>query len=155
MLLSDIFAVDRIKVNLVSRTKSELFVEMVDFLEESGAISEPDRVMEALQQRENVMNTVAAPHVALPHASMWLFKKTVGAFGISHEGIDYEAEDKQPVHIVMMLIDDRYEANNHMTLLKKTARLINAPNFYTKIMACEDPQQVYDLIVDLEELQRI
>jgi len=49
MLLSDIFAVDRIKVNLVSRTKSELFVEMVDFLEETGAISEPERVMEALQ----------------------------------------------------------------------------------------------------------
>lgn len=155
MLLSDIFAVDRIKVNLTSRTKRELFVEMVDFLEESGAISEPDRVMEALQQRENVMNTVAAPHVALPHASMWLFKKTVGAFGISHEGIDYDTEDKQQVHIVMMLIDDRYEANNHMTLLQKTARLINTPNFYTKIMACETPQQIYDLIVELEELQRI
>ena len=155
MLLSDIFAVDRIKVNLVSRTKSELFVEMVDFLEETGAISEPERVMEALQQRESVMNTVAAFHVALPYVSMWLFKKTVGAFGISHEGVDYETDDKQPVHIVMMLIDDRYEADNHVTLLKKTARLIDTPNFYGKIMACESPQEVYDLIVEMEELQRI
>jgi len=101
------------------------------------------------------MNTVAAFHVALPYVSMWLFKKTVGAFGISHEGVDYETDDKQPVHIVMMLIDDRYEADNHVTLLKKTARLIDTPNFYGKIMACESPQEVYDLIVEMEELQRI
>lgn len=155
MLLSDIFAVDRIKVNLVSKNKKELFDELVEFLEDTGAITEPDRVMSALKQRESVMNTVVAPHIALPHASLWLFKKTVGVFGISHEGIDYGTEDEKPVHVVMMLIDDRYESDNHLTLLKKTARLIDTPNFYPKIMACEDPQRVYELIVELEELQRI
>lgn len=155
MLLSDIFVVDRIKVNLASKNKKELFIELVDFLEDTGAITEPERVMSALRQRESVMNTVVAPHIALPHASLWLFKRTVGVFGISQEGIDYGTDDGKPVHVVMLLIDDRYEADNHLALLKKTARLIDSPNFYGKIMACKDQQQVYELIVAMEELQRI
>ncbi len=155
MLLSDIFAVDRIKVNLASKNKTELFGELVEVLEESGAITEPDRVMTALLKRENLMSTLVAPHIALPHASLWLFKKTVGVFGISREGIDYGTEDAEPVHVVMLLIDDRYEANNHLSLLKKTARLIGTPNFYSRIMACDDARKVYDLIVEMEELQRI
>lgn len=153
MQLSDLFAVDRIKVNLESQNKKELFTELIDFLEDLGAITETERVMNALTQRENVMNTLVSPHIALPHASMWFFKKTVGAFGISREGIDYGAPE--PVHIVMLLIDDRYDATNHLALLKQTARLIDTPNFYGKIMACDEAHEVFDLIVEMEELQRI
>lgn len=155
MLLSDIFAVDHIKADLASTNKLELFGELVDFLEDIGAITENERIVSALKQRENVMNTLVAPHIALPHASLWHFKKTVGVFGISREGIDYGAADKEPVHVVMLLIDDRYEADKHLSLLKKTARLIGTPNFYNKIMACEDPRTVYDLIVEMEGLQGI
>jgi mannitol/fructose-specific phosphotransferase system IIA component (Ntr-type) len=155
MLLSEIFAVDRIKVDLMSKTKVELFHELIELLEENGAITDADRVMKALWQRESVMNTLVAPHIALPHASVWLFKKTVGAFGISHEGIDYGTPNEKPVNIVMLLIDDRYEADKHLAILKKTARLIGSPNFYSKIMACDDPRQVYELIVEMEELQRL
>lgn len=155
MSLSDIFTVDRIKVNLASTNKLDLFNELVEFLEDGEVIAEGDRVLEALKQRENMMNTLVAPHIALPHASMWHFKKTVGAFGISREGIDYGAPAEEPVHVVMLLIDDRYEANSHLSLLKQTARLIGTPNFYSKIMACDDSPQVYDLIVEMEGLQRI
>lgn len=155
MLLSDIFTVDRIKVDLASKTKPELFHELTEFLEETGAVTDPERVMNALWQRESVMNTRVAPSIALPHASLWLFKKTIGAFGISKEGIDYGGPGDEPVHIVMLLIDDRYDADRHLTLLKQTARLVGSPNFHGKIMACEDPQEVYDLVVEMEELQRL
>jgi mannitol/fructose-specific phosphotransferase system IIA component (Ntr-type) len=155
MLLSEIFTVDRIVVDLASKTKTELFHELVSFLDVSGAISDADRVMDALWQRESVMSTLVAPNIALPHASLWLFKKTVGVFGISREGIDYGAPDGKPVRVVMLLIDDRYEADKHLTILKKTARLVGTPNFLSKIMDCTDPRDVYDLIVQMEDLQRL
>lgn len=154
-LLSDLFSLDRIKVELTSTNKEDLFVELVEFLEESGAITDTDRVLDALKQRESVMSTRVAPHIALPHASMWLFKKTVAVFGISHAGIHYDSEEEEPVHIVMLLIDDRYEANKHLALIQKTARLVGSPNFYGKIMACENAEQVHDLIVEMEKRQQI
>jgi len=121
----------------------------------NGSISDADRVMDALWQRESVMSTLVAPNIALPHASLWLFKKTVGAFGISQNGIDYGSPDGKPVHLVMMLIDDRYEADKHLSILKKTARMVGSPNFLSKIMGCTDPREIYDLIVQMEELQRL
>ncbi|HUX11805.1 MAG TPA: PTS sugar transporter subunit IIA [Spirochaetia bacterium] len=155
MLLSEIFTVDRIKVDLASKTKTELFHELVSFLEESGAISDANRVMDALWQRESVMSTLVAPNIALPHASLWLFKQTVGAFGVSKQGIDYGAPDGKPVHLVMLLIDDRYESDKHLAILKKSARLVGSPNFLSKILSCNQPQDVFDLIIQMEEMQRI
>jgi len=155
MLLSEIFSAENIKVDLASKTKPELFHELVNFLVSNGSISDADRVMDALWQRESVMSTLVAPNIALPHASLWLFKKTVGAFGISQNGIDYGSPDGKPVHLVMMLIDDRYEADKHLSILKKTARMVGSPNFLSKIMGCTDPREIYDLIVQMEELQRL
>ncbi|WP_455381950.1 PTS sugar transporter subunit IIA [Salinispira pacifica] len=155
MLLSEIFSLDHIKIDLTSRTKTELFHEMVNFLADSDAISEPDRVMDALWQRESVMSTLVAPHIALPHASLWLFKRTVGAIGISKTGIDYGAPDGKPVHVAMLLIDDRYDSDKHLAILRKSARLVGSPNFLSKIMNCTQPQDVFDLIVQMEEMQRL
>ena len=155
MLLSEIFSLDRIKVDLASRTKTELFHELVNFLAGSGAISDPNRIMDALWQRESVMSTLVAPNIALPHASLWLFKRTVGAFGISKEGIDYGAPDGKPVHIVMLLIDDRYDADKHLAILKKSARLVGSPNFLSKILSYDQPEDVFELIRQMEEMQRL
>jgi mannitol/fructose-specific phosphotransferase system IIA component (Ntr-type) len=155
MLLSEIFSVDRIKVDLASKTKTELFHEMVSFLEDTGAISDPNRIMDALWQRESVMSTLVAPNIALPHASLWLFKRTVGAFGVSKQGIDYGAPDGKPAHVVMLLIDDRYDSDKHLAILKKSARLVGSPNFLSKIMNCSQPQDVFDLILEMEEMQRL
>ncbi len=155
MLLSEIFTEHQIKVDLESKTKSELFYELMSFLEDSGAITDPEKALDALWQRESVMNTVVAPHIALPHASLWLFKKTVGVFGISRDGIDYGAPDGTPVNVVMLLIDDRYEADKHLALLKSAARLIGSPNFYSKTIQCATPQEVFDLILEVEEAEKI
>ncbi len=155
MLLSEIFSVGNIKVDLVSRTKGELFDELVGVLAANGSITDVDKVMAALWQRESVMSTLVSPDIALPHASLWLFKKTVGVFGISKAGIDYGAPDGKPVHLVMMLIDDRYEADKHLEILKKTARLVRSPNFIGKIMTCTDPNEIHKLIVEIEEILRL
>ncbi len=154
MDLSELFSVDRIKVDLKSTSKVDVFHEMVNFLVASGALSDGDTVVNALLQRESVMSTLVAPNIALPHASMWLFKRTVGAFGISRNGIVYDSPSAKRVHVVMMLIDDRYDTDRHLALLILTAKLVSSPNFLGKILKCSKPEEVREHILELERLQR-
>ena len=91
MLLSEIFSVDRIKVDLASKTKTELFHEMVSFLADTGAISDPNRIMDALWQRESVMSTLVAPNIALPQAGYRL--RCAGR----EAGARCDASDRRPV----------------------------------------------------------
>lgn len=157
MVLSEVFRVQNIKPDLVSVNKEELFTELTEFLAEREEMDDKakDRVLVALWTREQMLGTVIAPHIALPHASLRGQKKTLGIFGISKQGIDYGSADGKPVHIVMMLIDDRYETKKHLKMLQQTAELIGSPNFYSKIMACTTQREVHAIITEIEEMQRV
>lgn len=154
MELSEIFKPTNIKIDLTSKTKQELFDELVDFLASREEIANVDDVREALWARERMLNTLIAPSIALPHASLRKQTKALGVFGISKEGIDYGDKGEGRVHIVMMLIDNRFETKKHLRALRSAATLIGSPNFLTKIMRCETPSQVYEVIVEVEEMQR-
>lgn len=154
MQLAELFSPDHIIAELHSTTKAAVFREMVNFLVTAGAISDSETVLNTLLQRESVMSTLITPNIALPHASMRHFDGTVGAFGISREGIDYEVKGGSSVNIVLMLIDDRSQSEDHLELLKQTAKMIDTPNFINRILECETAEEVHELILEVETLQR-
>ena len=155
MELSEIFKQTNITVDLTSRTKEELFEELIDFLASRKELEETEEVREALWERERMLNTVVAPAIALPHASLRRQTEGIGVFGVSHQGIDYGDTEGEPVHIVMLLIDNRFETKKHLRALRSAAALIGSPNFYTKIMRCTTPGEVHEVIVEVEEMQRV
>ncbi len=155
MDLSEIFKPSNIKVGLASSTKQELFDELVDFLVSKEKVQNPEEIKEALWAREGMLNTVIAPSIALPHASLRKQKETLGVFGVSHDGIEYGNNEGAPVHIVMMLVDNRFETKKHLRTLRSAALLIGSPNFFTKVMRCTTPSEVHRIILEVEEMQRV
>ena len=157
MVLSEVYRVQNIKPDLASATKEDLFGELADFLAEREGLDDKakDKILAALWTREQMLSTVIAPHIALPHASLRGQKRTLGVFAVSKNGIDYGSLDGKPVHIVMLLIDDRYETRKHLKTLQKAAELIGSPNFYSKIMSCATPAEVHAIITEIEEMQTV
>lgn len=154
MLLSELFTVEHIATELTSRTKSEIFQEMAEMLTNGQAGKDSNAVVDALFQRESVMNTQIAPHVALPHASLWNFGRTVGALGISRRGVDYGSQDGKPVHVVLMLLDDRYDADQHLSVIKSAGRFASSPNFVGQMLSCENASDVHALILQFEQYSK-
>ena len=140
---------------MTSKTKPELFEELVDFLSRSENVTNPEEIKEALWAREGMLNTVIAPSIALPHASLRRQKETLGVFGVSREGIDYGDREGAPVHIVMMLVDNRFETKKHLKTLRSAALLIGSPNFFSKVMRCSTAEEIYRIILEVEEMQRV
>ncbi len=157
MVLSEVFKVQNIMPDLKSANKDELFGELVDFLAEREDLDSRarDRILVALNTREEMLSTVIAPHIALPHASLRGQRRTLGILGISRLGIDYGSLDGRPVHIVMMLVDDRYETKRHLKMLQKAAELIGSPNFYSKMMGCKNAEEIFRIITEIEDMQRV
>ena len=153
MLLVKLFPPSHIKPDLAARTKEELFEELIDFLCESQPCKDKDRLLAELWKRERMLNTVIAPSIALPHASIRGYKPPAGIFGVSHGGIDYKSEDGAPVRIVLMLIDDWYETQTHLMILRNASRMIGSPNFFSKIMGCRMAEEVHAIITEIDEVQ--
>ena len=112
-----------------------------------------DRVaaVEALNERESKMSTGIMHSVAVPHALVSSMKKTVGAIGVSKSGIDYDALDKAPVHVVFMILGADGETEKHIQILKQLALVLQNPGIVDKIVRCETASDVFNLISKTEE----
>lgn len=151
MLLGDIFTKDTIVVNLESTEKDELFEELVEKIH--SCFPEVDRAeaLKELNEREEKMSTGIMHSVAIPHAQISSIRTTVGAIGISKDGIDYDSLDKAPVYVVFLLLGPENEAERHIQILKSLAQVLQIPGFVDKITKCNTSGEAYKLLCDSEE----
>lgn len=151
MLLGEIFPKDTIVVNLESTEKDELFEELVEKIHSYCPELDRNEALKDLNEREEKMTTGIMHSVAIPHAQVSSIKTTIGAIGISKDGIDYNSLDKAPVYVVFMILGPQNEAERHIQILKSLAQVLQIPGFVDKITKCNTSGEAYKLLCDSEE----
>jgi mannitol/fructose-specific phosphotransferase system IIA component (Ntr-type) len=151
MSLTQIFTRDAILVNVKSTAKDELFTEMAEALGSLYPELNCADAVFALKTREEQMSTGIMHSVGVPHASLSCLNKTIGAIGISKQGIDYDSLDKSPVHIVFMLLTGEGHDEEHIKVLRSLALVLQTPDFVQKAVSCKTASEVFDLIVKCEK----
>src|SRR5690606_25048642 len=82
---------------------------------------------QAVLNRERVMGTGIGHEVADPHARLDGLKRPFLVLGHSPEGIDFDAPDGEPAHLVFLLITPRDDAAVQLQVMGQIARLFQAP----------------------------
>jgi mannitol/fructose-specific phosphotransferase system IIA component (Ntr-type) len=143
MPLSDIFRRELIKVDLESKTRDEVFEELVETIIAAYPKFNRQELVDAIRARENRMNTAILPGVAVPHGYCGAVGGIIGALGFSRAGIDYDC--REPVHSVVMLLMDNASPERHLRVLSRLLELLNSRAF-AAIQAAASSQEVYDLL---------
>ncbi len=151
MVLENVFTKESIIIDLESTEKDELFEEMVEALHSLNPDLDRAEALSALEERESKMTTGIGHSVAVPHAFVPSLEGTLGVVGISRKGIDYDAVDKAPVHIVFMLLAGKDQTEKHVQILKSLAILVQKEGFVEKLVSCKSQSEAYNLIVQSEE----
>lgn len=152
MVLGSIFSPDHIKVDLESDDKEELFEELVELYARDNSSVSRSAILGALRYREQKLSTGIKTGYALPHAKTDQVKTVQGIIGISRKGIDYDALDGKPVHVVFMLLSANDDFSFHLRVLKRLSLLIEDPEFYKSIIEQKDSHGVYDTICKFEDI---
>jgi PTS system fructose-specific IIC component/PTS system nitrogen regulatory IIA component len=152
MFLSDVFPPAFIKAGLEAEDKEEAFEELVDQFCQGAKNNARDEILEALLEREAKMSTGIQQGIAIPHAKTNAVDQVYGVLGISRRGIDYEALDGKPVHLLFMLLAPPQHSEEHLRLLKRLAELLGNPQFYTDLLDQRDPQGAYGVIKKYEDI---
>jgi PTS system fructose-specific IIC component/PTS system nitrogen regulatory IIA component len=152
MFLSDIYRPEFIKVNLEAEDKDEVFEELVDHF--CGVVKKPVRqaVLDAVRDRETKMSTGIKKGIAIPHGKANVLDRVYGVLGISRKGVDYDALDGNPVHLLFMILAPEKETETHLRLLKRLATLLDDPQFYTELAAQTNVQDAYGIVKKYEEI---
>ncbi|MCR5607188.1 MAG: PTS sugar transporter subunit IIA [Treponema sp.] len=150
MILGQVFTPKAIIVDLESTDKDELFEEMVESAVSVQPQLDRQEALKALLDREAKMSTGIIPGIAVPHGICKSVKGIQGVIGISRKGIDYEALDNNPVHLVFMLIIAPDDRERHVQVLKTLSEVLQNSAFSKTIVEKTSAQEVYDVICTFE-----
>lgn len=146
MKLSDLLSHHLIKVNLQSRDKDELIEEMVQLLVSDGKIPVRRAAVSALTEREAQMSTGIGGGVGIPHAQVPGLPAICMTIGISRTGIEYDALDGEPVHVVFVILSSPENPGAHIEALAEISRLCAQPGFIDNLRAAPSPDAVLAMI---------
>jgi len=150
MRLRDLIDEAAVKVGLESLDKEECFEEMIDLLVRADRIPDRAGALEAIRQREAQGTTGIGQGVAIPHGKHPSISSLTAALGTSADGLEFDAVDGDPVHVVFLLLAPVNDPGPHIRALAEIARLVQTPGFYRKLTEAKTAAEVLD-VLDAEE----
>lgn len=92
---------------LKGETRDDVIAELIDALVSSESVDTSDaaRVLSAVMAREEEGTTGIGGGVAMPHArELKGLDETIIAVGLHESGVEWEATDGDPVHVVFLIL---------------------------------------------------
>ncbi len=145
MKLIDLLTPEFIKLPLKGRSKVDVIKELIDVIAEQGLVDDKEKALQAVLDREKIMTTGVGHGVAIPHCKYKCSRFAI-ALGIHPEGVDFESLDKQPAHIVFLLIGPEDDPGTHVRLLSRISRIIMKEDVRSRILQSHSPQEVYEIL---------
>ena len=150
--LSEFFEEDLFIPELRSSTKSEVLKEMVEALVRSGRLQRGDLLLEMLDQREKLGSTGIGRSVAVPHGRTLAISRLTVVFGRSTEGVDFDAVDGKPVHLVFLTVAPPQERSNlYLPVLGKIVETVKSAKTRRRLLAAADFNEVAEILEEADD----
>jgi PTS system nitrogen regulatory IIA component len=150
MKILDFLSPDAIKINLEASGKRQALEELVGPLNRIGKVSDGKKVLEVLLEREELGSTGIGQGIAIPHGKSDAVKELAASFGISRQGIPFDALDGEPVHILFLLVAPEGSAGIHLKALARISGLLKDKYFLKSLRSAQSKDEVIRIIQEEE-----
>ncbi|GIW82222.1 MAG: hypothetical protein KatS3mg105_4029 [Gemmatales bacterium] len=151
-LVASLLPVECVAVPLAARTKASVLKELVALAEKSWQVYDPDAILEALKQREEMGSTAFSNGVAIPHPHRPLpgaIGDSILAFGRTPSGIPFGAERGCLTDMFFLVCCEN--DHTHLQVLARLARLLRRPQLLERLREEPTANGVWQLLRDAEE----
>jgi mannitol/fructose-specific phosphotransferase system IIA component (Ntr-type) len=141
---------DHIFLDIEPGDKRSVLEEIVTELKKRGLISKEKGVVDELLKREGLGSTCLEKGIAVPHALIEKIEKPLVALALIKKGINFEAADKMPTHIILLLLGNKDNPGSQLRLLAHICRMVKETKFVEKAKKAKSSHEVR-LILKKEE----
>jgi PTS system nitrogen regulatory IIA component len=145
--ISEFLSPQAVIADLRARDKQDVLREMSAAFARAHPPLKEERLVEVLREREKLGSTGIGEGVAIPHGKMAGLTQLLAAFGVSREGVDFEAIDGKPTHLFFALVAPENSAGVHLKALARISRLFKNPRFRAAILEAPTAADIHALIV--------
>jgi len=153
MKLSDFFCFEAMVPELKADDRDGVIVELISLLDQAGKLGKARsaEIQKEIIKREKEASTGMGKGVAVPHVKHKSIKDVVAAIGLSRDGIDFSALDKQPVYSVILLVSPMENPEQHLQAMESVFKHLQKGKFRKFLRQCRTPEQIKDLIHEVDD----
>ena len=150
MDLGDILSKEQIIPDLQAADRWLAIDELINNLVATGKIKPEHReaITAVVRKRETSMSTGIGFGIGIPHASTDLIYEVVGSLGRSKKGVDFNALDNQPVHLVMLFLAPQGQFQKPLHTLANIAKMLHKSEFRQSLEQAPDADTMLAAIRD-------
>jgi Kef-type K+ transport system membrane component KefB/mannitol/fructose-specific phosphotransferase system IIA component (Ntr-type) len=137
--LKDILSPDTFAISTAADKKG-VIIELVERASKRHKLLEEELFYE-VWKREQLVATGIGNYVAIPHAKVDI-KKPIAILAINKEGVDFEAPDKLPAKIILLLLTPKDDHEIQLRLLAEIANLIKDRNKAEDILSLQSKEDI-------------
>ncbi len=138
------------RLRLRDMLSSKLFLKGIRSVSRRGVIDELTQMVSAAEgldasslaaavwDREEALSTGIGNGVALPHARIKGLRQTQVVVGLSSTGIDFDAPDNRPVHVIFLILTPAEAPDAQLQLAAEIARLFRHKGLTERALRAEN-----------------
>ncbi|WP_175059567.1 PTS sugar transporter subunit IIA [Thermococcus sp. 2319x1] len=141
-----LFREELIKMELEGKNKREVILELIELLHEYRVVKDKEEFFKDVWAREQITPTGVGFGIAIPHAKSKAVKAPAVAVGKSEKGVDFDAIDGKPVHLVFLIGVPENASDLHLEILSSLSRKLIHEEFRTALMRAKNPGEIVRIL---------
>lgn len=146
MRIIDLLDIKSISLNANPGSKRESLDMAIELMAASGKLHDKEAYRSAVYAREEEGTTGIGDGIAIPHGKGESVKQAALAAMVIKDGVDFEALDGAPVHLLFLIAAPNTEDNIHLDVLSKLSMLLMDEDFTAALRRAASPEEFLALI---------
>jgi mannitol/fructose-specific phosphotransferase system IIA component (Ntr-type) len=139
----DFFQWPATQLDLKGETRWEIIEEMCGSIETPGAGRVTTKsITEAVLAREELGGTGVGHQVALPHARMAGLERPILTFGRSFQGVDWDAPDGVPVHLVFLVLTPDLDYGTQLMIMAALSKSLSQADVRERLLRADSEREL-------------
>lgn len=151
MILTDYIETDCIVPNLLVANKAEALKEITHLLFEHKKLKGVSPALDQIMARETTESTGIGHGIAVPHARVAGLKDLICAVGRVPGGLDFQAVDKNPVHLIFLICYPPTMQTTYLNFIATLAKLLSDREHLEATLKADTAEDLFKVLEDVSE----
>ena len=145
VLLSEILDESGIRLDMPETTKETAIESLIGLFLENGVVTDAERMIADIHQRERVMSTGIGGGIAVPHAQSPGAGRLAMALGRMTRPIEFDALDERPVQLLFLVVGPE-ERGGFIRVLARISRLLYSGDLQRNLLRVRSAAEAMECI---------
>ncbi|KTC86132.1 MULTISPECIES: PTS sugar transporter subunit IIA [Legionella] len=152
MHISQLINVNTVYIDSISQSKMAVLLKLSQLVSQNHPHLNPQELFDAYWKRECLGSTAIGQGVAIPHIRTAALIKPQGCVIRLLNPVDFGAEDKQPIDLIIGLLVPQEQVDQHLKILAAIIKQFSISSFREACRRINEQEEFYNLLISAEEL---